>query len=92
MDRSKSIAIIGGGISGLSTAFYLLKNAVKHGKPIRKVFILETQSRFGGWLQTSSNPNDENDFFELGPRTISTNSYGGVNAIALVIQNKINMN
>ncbi|KAI2803178.1 hypothetical protein BLOT_007301 [Blomia tropicalis] len=84
MDRSKSIAIIGGGISGLSTAFYLLKNAVKHGKPIRKVFILETQSRFGGWLQTSSNPNDENDFFELGPRTISTNSYGGVNAIALV--------
>lgn len=80
---NRSVAILGGGISGLSVAHYLLKNANKSGINITKLFLIEEQASFGGYLQTARIGNS-NDYYELGPRTISTNSYAGTNAIALV--------
>lgn len=82
---SRSVAILGGGISGLSTAHYLLSNAAKHSVSISKCYILESQSRFGGWLHSRSFGPNADDIFELGPRTISINSYAGTNVIALVL-------
>ena len=84
MATSRTVAILGGGISGLSTAYYLLTNATKYGISIGKVYLLESQPRFGGWLNTVSFGPNIDDHFELGPRTISTNSYAGINVIALV--------
>lgn len=80
----RSVAILGGGISGLSSAYYLLDSAAKRGISLAKVYLLESQPRFGGYLQTASYGPNVDQHFELGPRTISTNSYAGTNAIALV--------
>lgn len=83
MAASRSVAILGGGISGLTTAYYLLSNAAKHSVSISKCYVLESQSRFGGWLHSRSFGPNADDIFELGPRTISTNSYAGTNVVAL---------
>ena len=58
------IAILGGGISGLSAAWYLLK---KH--PTATISLFEASERLGGWIQTTqSGP----FLFEQGPRTFQT--------------------
>ena len=43
------IAVLGGGISGLSTAYFLRRA----NRNIR-VTLIESSSRFGGWLETVS--------------------------------------
>lgn len=53
--------ILGGGITGLSAAWYLKKR-----DPEAEITLLERQNRLGGWIQTSY----EGGFlFEKGPRT-----------------------
>jgi len=55
------IKIIGGGISGLSAAFYVRKKF-----PDAHISLYEATDRLGGWMQTK----EVNGFsFELGPRT-----------------------
>jgi oxygen-dependent protoporphyrinogen oxidase len=53
MDTSESpqIVIIGGGISGLSAAYYLLRCAEAGGLPLR-VSVLEREQRVGGKIRT----------------------------------------
>lgn len=51
------ILILGGGISGLSAAWYLRKRYSG-----AKITLLERENRLGGWIQTV-------DSFEKGPRT-----------------------
>ena len=80
---TKSIAIIGSGISGLSAAYYLLQKSIQNGQKIGKIYLIEQQSRVGGWLHSKSIDNGQ-DYFELGPRTISLNSYAGINCLSLV--------
>jgi len=59
------IAILGGGISGLSAAWYARKKY-----PNAEISLLEKKDRLGGWIQTSQ----ENGFlFEQGPRTFAAN-------------------
>ena len=48
---SRHIVIIGGGISGLSTAYYLLQ-AANQGRSSLKITLLESRQRFGGVIQT----------------------------------------
>jgi oxygen-dependent protoporphyrinogen oxidase len=55
------IVILGGGISGLSAAWYLRK---KH--PDAKITLIEKQGRLGGCIQSTRT---EGFFFEKGPRT-----------------------
>ena len=55
------VLILGGGITGLSAAWYLLQ---KH--PHAQITLLEKTNRLGGFIQTSR----EGGFlFEKGPRT-----------------------
>lgn len=53
--------IIGGGISGLSAAWFLKKK-----DPLAKITLLEKENRLGGWIRTS---HEEGFLFEKGPRT-----------------------
>lgn len=58
----KKIAIVGGGITGLSLAWFLKKQ--KHDY---EIFVFEKNSRVGGVIDTI----DEDYFFEKGPRTFA---------------------
>lgn len=57
------IGILGGGLSGLSAAFHLLRT-----NPAADVTLLEASSRFGGWI--SSQRNSDGSHFEFGPRSV----------------------
>lgn len=80
----KRIIILGGGISGLSLAWYLKKLS-----PGISLIIIEKEKRTGGWIQTI----DADGFlFDVGPR--SCRSYGsGKETLALAeslhLQNQV---
>lgn len=62
------VTIIGGGIAGLSTAFYLQKKSSEAGTPIEYTLV-ESEPRFGGKIATTS----ANDFIiEGGPDSFVT--------------------
>uniref|UniRef100_A0A1B6L6C7 Protoporphyrinogen oxidase n=1 Tax=Graphocephala atropunctata TaxID=36148 RepID=A0A1B6L6C7_9HEMI len=70
-------AVLGGGISGLSAAYYLLKSTPQ------KVTIIEGSNGFGGWIRSIRN--SENGFlFEKGPRTIRPKGPQGLNTLSLI--------
>ncbi len=58
------IAIVGGGISGLSLAYYLRK-----AHPLAKIDLYEKEERLGGVIDSIT---EEVFFFEKGPRTFLT--------------------
>lgn len=62
---AKRIAVLGGGISGLSAAWNLLKSSV----PI-EVTVYEASSRVGGWM--NSTRTSTGAVLELGPRSLRT--------------------
>ena len=65
-EEPQSIAIIGGGITGL-TAAYCLSNAW----PKSQVTIFDSSARFGGWIRSSKVEIDGGHIiFEHGPRTL----------------------
>lgn len=43
------VVVLGGGLSGLSAAYYLLRRGVNN------VQLLESTARVGGWIQTERN-------------------------------------
>ena len=62
------IAVLGGGISGLTTAFYLGRRF-----PNTRITLLEQDSRVGGWIQTETvdlGPKYGKVVLEAGPRTL----------------------
>lgn len=61
--RLMKIGVVGGGISGLSAAFYLSKWLPKH-----EIHLFESSSRFGGWIHSSK---VQQNCFELGTRTLT---------------------
>lgn len=64
--RQKRIAVLGGGITGLSAAHYLTREL-----PTAKVTIYEASERLGGWLQSQRvDVGNGNVVFESGPRTL----------------------
>ncbi|KIM37477.1 hypothetical protein M413DRAFT_77077 [Hebeloma cylindrosporum] len=67
----QSIAILGGGLTGLSSAYHLSRRF-----PTSKIVLLERQARLGGWVR--SNRVDLNQIgasvlLEAGPRTLRPN-------------------
>ncbi|KAJ1527775.1 hypothetical protein ONE63_007730 [Megalurothrips usitatus] len=70
-------AILGGGISGLSAAYYLLKAGSKS-----KIIVFESGKRVGGWICTSRESNGL--LFEQGPRTIRPRFEAGMNTLQLI--------
>lgn len=80
---SKTLAILGGGISGLSTA-YFLSSVLKD--PATQIVLLEKTNRFGGWVETLQ----IKDFlFERGPRSIRS---GGKGYVTLELINRLGLN
>lgn len=70
----KEIAVLGGGLTGLTTAYYLTKFY-----PNAKITLYERDKRLGGWVDTEevrvpSEGRDEKIYFERGPRTVAAQS------------------
>ena len=68
----KHVAIVGGGLAGLTTAYYMA-NAVREST---KITIYEAAPRLGGWVKTDQVPVDVGGKkgivnFERGPRSFS---------------------
>lgn len=70
-------AILGGGISGLSAAYYALENP-----KLGSIVLLEASNRLGGWVCTKKSPTGA--IFEQGPRTIRPHGDAGKNTLKLV--------
>lgn len=70
-------AILGGGLSGLSAAYYALENP-----RLGSIVLLEASNRLGGWVSTKKSPNGS--IFEQGPRTIRPRGEAGENTLHLV--------
>ncbi|KAK3687109.1 oxygen-dependent protoporphyrinogen oxidase [Vermiconidia calcicola] len=69
-----NVAVLGGGITGLATAYYLVKEL-----PRAKVTIYEASDRIGGWLSSKRVPvKDGTVLFEAGPRTLRPSSNGAL--------------
>lgn len=67
--------VLGGGIGGLSAAYYLSKHS-KSG-----VKLIEASGQVGGWIKSKKN---EDVIFEQGPRTIRNFGMSGENTLRLV--------
>ncbi len=64
--HAREIAILGGGLTGLATAFHLSR-----GLPHAKVTIYEKSNKIGGWVNSEVIKVDDGEvLFEWGPRTI----------------------
>lgn len=83
------VAILGGGVSGLSAAHYLKRFAV----PVSQVVVFEASSRFGGWIDSKKVEHSNRSFvFEKGPRTlrISTGEIKEINSIQMAMELDMN--
>lgn len=74
--RKPRIAVLGGGITGLTTAFYLTRKL-----PEARIVVYEADTRWGGWLKSDrikvSKDGKEEVLLERGPRLISLSRTGG---------------
>lgn len=74
---SAPVTILGGGISGLSAAYYLTKNKVP------SITLFEATKRLGGWIKTEQHI--KHGFrFETGPRTIRPAGPKGKNTLEMI--------
>lgn len=79
-EEELSVAVLGGGVTGLATAYYLTQMA-----PHFKVTLYEAKSRLGGWLNTKHfDVGDGEVVFEQGPRTLRPNTPAGFVTLNLV--------
>lgn len=76
--------ILGGGLSGLSAAFYLSKLLSNE-----QAVLLESSGRLGGWLR--SDRVGKNLVFEQGPRTIRPGGAAGINTLNLLDELSIDL-
>nr|XP_006814335.1 PREDICTED: protoporphyrinogen oxidase-like [Saccoglossus kowalevskii] len=73
--------VLGGGISGLSSAYYLARSqALRFGK----VVVVESSHRTGGWVNTTVS--EDGAIFEHGPRSLRTAGAVGKNTLELMHQ------
>ena len=76
----KEVAILGGGITGLASAWYLSQEL-----PHAKITLYEGNSRLGGWLHSRQvDVGDSNVVFEQGPRTLRPSVPNGIITLELV--------
>ncbi len=73
------VGVLGGGITGLASAYYLSR------KPDIQVTLFEAENRLGGWLRSVSvDVPDGKVLFEQGPRTLRPNPPNGFVTLDLV--------
>ncbi|KAF9109934.1 hypothetical protein BGX27_006989 [Mortierella sp. AM989] len=84
MSPRTHIAVIGGGISGLSTAWYLARTAPSNVA----ITLLEGSKRTGGWLQSDRLSDPQNPggsiLLERGPRSLRPQGISGLNTLEMV--------
>jgi len=77
-----NFAVLGGGITGLATAHYLLQEL-----PHARVTIYEASDELGGWMKsTSVDVGNGNIIMEQGPRTLRPNTAAGLVTLEMVGQ------
>lgn len=77
----QNIAILGGGITGLSSAFYLSKSL-----PSANITLYEASDRLGGWLRSKHvDMGNGKIVFEQGPRTLRPHTPAALVTLELVI-------
>lgn len=67
-----SIAVLGGGLTGLSAAFHLARRF-----PTTPISLINKDTRFGGWVRSERvkiNHQDAEVVLEAGPRTLRPNA------------------
>ena len=75
-----SIAVLGGGITGLASAYFLSRDL-----PNAKITLFEASSRLGGWLHSKSvDIGSGNVVFEQGPRNLRPSMPNGLITLNLV--------
>lgn len=68
----QDVAVLGGGITGLATAYFLTKEC-----PQARVTVYEASDRVGGWINSKRVPvKDGEVLFEAGPRTLRPQNNG----------------
>jgi oxygen-dependent protoporphyrinogen oxidase len=78
--EATDIAVLGGGITGLASAYYLSRSL-----PHAKITLLEASSRLGGWLHSQSvDVGTGNVVFEQGPRNLRPSNPNGLITLDLV--------
>ena len=76
----KDIAVVGGGITGLTTAFY-----AKAAFPHANITVYEAESRVGGWLQSKCvEVKGGTILFEQGPRSLRAKTLNALATVSLV--------
>ncbi|KAI5463042.1 hypothetical protein BGZ63DRAFT_352482 [Mariannaea sp. PMI_226] len=70
---NSDIAVLGGGLTGLTTAYYLAKKL----PPSVNITLYEASNRLGGWVRTERHPVDIGGkkgtvLFERGPRSLTS--------------------
>ncbi|KAK4005224.1 protoporphyrinogen oxidase [Daphnia magna] len=78
MGSSGTVAILGGGISGLAAAYKLSQI---HPAP-KRIVLFEAASRLGGWIHSSRN--EDGVVYEHGPRTLRPVGESGITTLNLV--------
>ena len=75
-----NVAILGGGITGLATAFFLVE-----ANPACNITIFEASSRLGGWLHSKQvDIGNGNIVFEQGPRNLRPSQPNGLLTLHMV--------
>ncbi|KAH9440995.1 hypothetical protein MJO29_015368 [Puccinia striiformis f. sp. tritici] len=88
---SRSFGILGGGLAGLTSAYYLSKHLPQSNNP-RQITVWEKENRFGGWVQSSrigddnlAEKNGTGSFvFESGPRSVRPKGLAGLISLELI--------
>ena len=79
---TKRIAVLGGGITGLTSAHYLAKEL-----PNAKITIYEGRDKVGGWLQSKYvDVGNGKILFEQGPRTLRPSTPSAMVTLEMVCQ------
>lgn len=77
---SQSVAIVGGGISGLSAAYYLARLAPTS----TKITLIEGKERVGGWIKSQRAATTPSVLFEGGARTLRPQGETGTILLEMV--------
>ncbi|KAL9937435.1 hypothetical protein V8E36_003844 [Tilletia maclaganii] len=83
--RTRTIAVLGGGITGLTSALVLARRLPQDGR--YRIVLVEAQDRLGGWVQSDAVPlasQAHPAVVEGGPRSIRPRGYSGMVLLDLI--------
>ncbi|PLW18073.1 hypothetical protein PCANC_14711 [Puccinia coronata f. sp. avenae] len=83
MNENSRFGILGGGLAGLTSAYYLSKRLPESSQ----IIVWEKAHRFGGWVQSSRVDDQTNGgsfVFESGPRSVRPKGLAGLISLELI--------